>query len=126
VKSRQKAHVRLRDKPGFDGVSGIIFTTMSKIIWVGTIEICYLDHEDSDKRKHAFTVVTTWANNPEEFRQKCELMLESYGWKLLDIDRVNPAQENYEYNNEVADQLERTRVNPNAIIYGTFHTYPLM
>jgi hypothetical protein len=44
-----------------------------------TIEISYLDHEDSDKRKNAFTVVTTWANSAEEFRQKCELMLESYG-----------------------------------------------
>lgn len=43
----------------------------------------------------------------KKFRQKCELMLESYGWKLLDIDRANPAPENYDYNEEVADQLER-------------------
>jgi hypothetical protein len=99
---------------------------MANAIWVGTIEISYLDHEDSDKRKSAFTVVTAWASSAEEFRQKCERMLESYGWKLLDIDRANPAPENCEYNEEVADQLERTRVNPNAIIYGTFYTYPVM
>ena len=80
-------------------------------------------NEDSDKRKNAFTVVTTWASSVEEFRQKCELMLESYGWKLLGIDGANPAPDNYDYNAEVADQLERTRVNPNAIIYGTFYTY---
>jgi hypothetical protein len=99
---------------------------MGKEIWVGTIEISYFDHEAPGTRKNAFTVVTTWASSPEEFRQKCEIMLESYGWKLLDIDRANPAPEDYDYNDEVADQLERTRVNPNAIIYGTFHTYPVM
>ena len=49
---------------------------MAKVIWVGTIEISYLDHEDSDKQKNAFTVVTTWASSAEEFRQKCELMLD--------------------------------------------------
>jgi sulfite reductase beta subunit-like hemoprotein len=65
---------------------------MAKVIWVGTIEFSYLDHEDSDKRKNAFTVVTTWAIGAEEFRRKCELMLESYGWKLLGIDRANPPQ----------------------------------
>jgi hypothetical protein len=40
---------------------------MAKVIWVGTIEISYLDHEDSNKRKNAFTVVTTWASSAEEF-----------------------------------------------------------
>ena len=99
---------------------------MAKVIWVGTIEISFLDHEDSQKRKNAFTVVTTWASNADEFRQKCELMLESHGWKLLGVERANPALEKYDYNERVADQLERTSVNPNAIIYGTFFTYPVM
>jgi hypothetical protein len=48
---------------------------MAKAIWVGTIEISFLDHEDSNKRKNAFTVVTTWACSAEEFRQKCDGML---------------------------------------------------
>ena len=54
------------------------------------------------------------------------IMLESYGWKSLDIDKASPARDNYDYNEEVADQLERTRANPNAIIYGTFYTYPVI
>ena len=33
---------------------------MANVIWVGTIEISYLDHEDSDKRKNAFTVVNMY------------------------------------------------------------------
>jgi hypothetical protein len=27
---------------------------------------------------------------------------------------------------EIEDMLERTRNNPNAIIYGTYHSYPVM
>jgi hypothetical protein len=65
--------------------------------WVGTIEISYFDWEAPDVRKCAFTVVTTWACNAEEFRQKCDRMLESYVWKLLEVDKANPAPENYDY-----------------------------
>ena len=30
------------------------------------------------------------------------------------------------FSEEVEDMLERTRDNPNAIIYGTFYSYPVM
>jgi len=71
-------------------------------------------------------VVTTWANNPDEYAQKCKRMLESYGWNLLGVEKAGPVPEDGEYTEEVEDMLERTRNNPNAIIYGTFHTYPVM
>jgi hypothetical protein len=50
-------------------------------------------------------------------------MLESYGWNLLGVEKSNPASLAHDYSDEVADMLERTRANPNAIIYGAFHTY---
>jgi hypothetical protein len=53
-------------------------------------------------------------------------MLESYGWKLQGIDQANPASDDDEFSEEVEDMLERTKSNPNAIIYGTFHTHPKM
>ena len=99
---------------------------MHSEIWLGTIEISYSDWENRSIRKNAFTVVTTWANNAEEFKQKCTEMLESYGWKLLGVERANPVPLDYDFSDEVSDMLERTRANPNAIIYGTFHTYPVM
>jgi predicted fused transcriptional regulator/phosphomethylpyrimidine kinase len=74
----------------------------------------------------AFTVVTTWAASADEFREKCIRILESYGWKLLEVDRANPVPDNVEFNEEVEDMLERTRSNPKAIIYGTFYSYPVM
>ncbi|HEY1472003.1 MAG TPA: hypothetical protein VGF61_23385 [Candidatus Acidoferrum sp.] len=89
---------------------------MRSEVWVGTIEVSYFDAETTGTRKNAFTVVSAWATNAEDFRQKCERMLGSYGWKLLGVDKANPAPENYVFSDEVADMLERTRTNPNAII----------
>jgi hypothetical protein len=95
-------------------------------IWIGTIEISWSDEKTLDVFKRAFTIVTTWATDSKEFREKCTRMLESYGWKLLGVERANPVPQNGEFSEEVEDMLDRTRNNPNAIIYGTFYTYPVM
>jgi hypothetical protein len=95
-------------------------------IWIGTVEISYTRENAPCVFKPAFTVITTWARDADEFREKCTRMLESYGWKLIDVDRCNPLPENRVFGDEVEDMLERTRNNPNAIIFGTFHTYPVM
>jgi hypothetical protein len=95
-------------------------------IWIGTIEISWSDEKTPTVFQPAFTVVTTWATSREEFREKCVRMLESYGWKLLDVEQANPVPNEAEFTEDVEDMLERTRTNPNAIIYGTFHSYPVM
>jgi hypothetical protein len=95
-------------------------------IWIGTIEISWSGEKTPEVFQPAFTVVTTWAASPEEFREKCARMLTNYGWKLLGVERANPVLESGEFGAEVEDMLERTRNNPNAIIYGTFYTYPVM
>jgi hypothetical protein len=95
-------------------------------IWIGTIEISWIDEERPNVFQPAFTVVTTWTANAEEFREKCNRMLESYGWKLLGVEQANPVPDSGEFSEEVEDMLERTRSNPSAIIYGTFHSYPVM
>jgi len=95
-------------------------------IWIGTIEISWSDEKTPLVFQPAFTVVTTWAASREEYREKCVRMLESHGWKLLDVERANPVLEPGEFSEEVEDMLERTRNNPNAIIYGTFYSYPVM
>jgi hypothetical protein len=100
---------------------------MQSVIWIGTIEISFTDPEGPSgaRPKPAFTVVTTWASSFEEYGEKCERMLRSHGWNLLGVDNARPAPEDGEFSEEVEDMLERTRNNPNAIIYGTFHTYPV-
>jgi len=101
---------------------------MQRVIWIGTVEISFTDSQGPSgaKPKPAFTVVTTWASSSDEYAQKCRRMLEGYGWNLLGVEKAEPVPEDAEYSEEVEDMLERTRNNPNAIIYGTFHTYPVM
>ncbi len=79
-------------------------------IWIGTVEISWTNEKTPDVFQPAFTVVTTWAVSLEEFREKCIRMLESYGWKLLDVERANPVPENGAFSEEVENMLKRTRV----------------
>jgi len=99
---------------------------MNSEVWIGTIEISYVSADAPDSCKRAFTVVTTWATSLEEFTQRCNHMLETYGWKLLGVEKANPVPDDSSFDDEVEDMLERTRANRAAIIYGTFHTYPVM
>ena len=94
---------------------------MPSEIWIGIVEISYFDGDTPDIRKNGFTVVTTSASDTEEFAKKCQRMSESHGWHLLGVERASPASVRHDYSDEVQDMLERTRVNPNAIIYGTFY-----
>jgi hypothetical protein len=99
---------------------------MPSEVWIGTIEISYFHPDNPTTRRNAFTNVTTWASNAEEFAAKCNRMLTTYGWQLIGIERANPVRPDAEHNDAVTDMLERTRSNSNAIIYGTFNSYPVM
>lgn len=98
---------------------------MPRQVWIGTIEVSIPDAQKPSVMRYGFINITTWAGTREEFQQKCTRMFESYGWKLLGLERANPVPDDAAFNEEVAEMLERTRANPNAIIYGTFHTYRL-
>jgi hypothetical protein len=95
-------------------------------IWLGTIEISWPHGNGPNRLRPAFTNVTTWASRQDESRDKCIHRLESYGWKLLDIERCNPISEDGDFSEEIEDMIERTRTNPKAIVYGTFYSYPVM
>jgi hypothetical protein len=95
-------------------------------VWIGTIEISWSDEKDTFCVPARLHCGYNLGDQPEEFREKCIRMLESYGWKLLDVERANPVPEAGEFSEEVEDMLERTRNNPNAIIYGTFYSYRVM
>ena len=96
-------------------------------IWIGTIEISWSDEKSTPNVfRPAFTVVATWATSSQEFREKRIQILTSHGWNLLGVERANPVPNDGKFSEEVEDMLERTRSNPNAIIYGAFYSYPVM
>lgn len=97
---------------------------MPRRIWLGTVHLEYATEEAPLRLRRAFTNVTTWACDLDEFVQKSEQMLEHYGWRLLGVEEARPVDESQEFEDEMRKMIERTRKNPSAVIYGAFHTYP--
>jgi len=63
----------------------------------------------------------------EEFRAKSEVIADTLGMHVIDVDEAEPLAERtskYEITEELADMIRRAEPNPNAIIYGAFHLYP--
>ena len=95
-------------------------------VWIGTIEISLGNEQSTNVFQPTFTTVTTWASDPKEFREKCARMSTECGWNLLGVVRATPVPDDGEFTEEIEAMLERTRGNPKAIVYGSFHSYPLM
>jgi hypothetical protein len=70
-----------------------------------------------------FMNITTWADSKEGANSKIEKYLNSFGWDLVQVEKADVIGESFQCGDDVADMIERTRHNPNAIILGTFHTY---
>lgn len=66
---------------------------------------------------------TTWAASTETARLKIEDYLNSLGWNLVEVDKADVIDDDFQCGDAVADMIDRTRNNPSAIILGTFHTY---
>jgi hypothetical protein len=70
-----------------------------------------------------FMNFTTWADSQQMAEAKVQKCLESYGWHLISIENARVVSEDHQCGEVELDQIERTRGNPNAVIFGTFHTY---
>ena len=79
--------------------------------------------DNSPGSEIGFMNITTWADSKDAATLKIERHLNSFGWKLVDVDMADVIDEDLGYEDEVVNMIDRTRDNPNAIILGTFHTY---
>jgi len=77
----------------------------------------------SSESEIGFMNITMWADSKEGASLKIERYLNSFGWNLVEVDTADIIDEDSRLGDEVADMIDRTRDNPNAIILGTFHTY---
>jgi hypothetical protein len=91
-------------------------------IWLVLAEVI-ADSDGSSGSEIGFMNITTWADSRESASSKIERYLGSLGWHLVLVDQADVIDEESEFGDEVAEMIERTRNNPNAIILGTFHTY---
>src|SRR6266404_5577010 len=91
--------------------------TQQPAIWIGTIEIRLSDEVKPHAFRSAFTVVTTWAVSPAEFRERCIGCRGTTDGSCSALNELTPCRK---FSEEVEDMLERTRTNPSGITYGTF------
>lgn len=92
-------------------------------MWLVLTEIVAQTGELSSRSEIGFMNITTWADSKEKASAKIQKYLESFGWHLISVEEANVIDGGTAYGEEVADMIGRTRVNPDAIILGTFHTY---
>lgn len=79
--------------------------------------------DDPLPSKIGFMNITTWGDSLDAAKLKIESYLRSFDWQVVSVERAELVDERLEYGEDMADMIERTRTNPNAIILGTFHTY---
>jgi hypothetical protein len=103
----------------------------TKQLWIGMVEVRPLmgKSEILGYTKGAFVSIITWASDAEEYRRKAELVIGDLGG-LFVSEVINPepvetrrARTGNGFEEDIEDMISRAQGNPNAIIYGTFHTF---
>ena len=93
-----------------------------KELWLGLVEVI-IEPDDSENTK-GFMNIVTWAETDAQFEEQVNRCFHTYGWFLIGVEECAPIRVGYGYGEEVAEMIERARVNPLAVLYGTFHRYP--
>lgn len=93
-------------------------------LWVGLVELRPLKKGHG---KPAFTNILTWASNSESFRAKVDTIAAKLDMYVIGVEGEEPLaarRERSKLTEDLEDMLLRASSNPNAIVYGTFLTFP--
>jgi hypothetical protein len=99
---------------------------MRSELWIGLVQLKPFDRK-AFGAAGAFTNVITWATDVEGFRRNAETIAATIDMYVVDIEDAEPLAERgkkWSMTEEIDDMVLRAELNPNAIVYGTFHTYP--
>jgi len=94
-------------------------------LWIGLVEVRPFDRK-AYGAAGAFTNIVTWACDVEGFRKKAEIIAATMDMCVADIEEAEPLAERIKkltLTEEIDEMVVRAESNPNAIVYGTFHTY---
>lgn len=99
-----------------------------KQLWIGLVEVRPIKGtEVLTDAKGAFTNLVAWAFDAGEYRRSAELVLKKLGLHVLGVESVEPVSIRKEregaLKGEIEEMIDRAENNPNAVIYGTFHTW---
>jgi len=101
-----------------------------KQLWIGMVEVRPLKSTSDilGNTKGAFANIVTWASDAEDYRRNAEMVVADLGG-LFVLEVVDPEPvgarraKDVVFEEEIEDMISRAEGNPNAIIYGTFHTF---
>lgn len=105
-------------------------SSTGKQLWIGLIELRSRKPGNAilEDTKGAFVNLITWAVNTNEFRRNADLIASKLGLFVVDVENCEPVEARRRngdvvLDDEIEDMISRAAENPNAIIYGTFHTF---
>ncbi len=101
-----------------------------KELWVGLVHLRPLTaisrEEILDGNAGAYTNIIAWATTAEDFRRRAEMLAESLGLFVEETEEEEPLRMRVRDSllpEELEEMRSRAELNPDAIVYGTFHTY---
>ncbi len=100
-----------------------------KQLWIGAVEVRPLQQNNYvlGDTKGAFVNIVTWARDAEEYERNAELVVRKLGLFIGEVINPEPVEamgkREGRFTEEIEDLISRAKDNPNAIIYGTFHTF---
>ena len=77
----------------------------------------------------AFVNIVTWATDADQFRRNADVVIAALGGLFVsDVLNGEPVEVRRAglddgFDDDIEDMISRAEANPNAIIYGTFHTF---
>ena len=93
-------------------------------IWNVRAEITVESQDFPSGDTVGFMNIITWADSADSAQTKIEACFATFNWHIIGIEESAPIRENFIYDDdEFADMIERAKINPEAIICGTFHSY---
>jgi hypothetical protein len=92
-------------------------------LWIGVVEVL-TEPTLGDGNTRAFTNVITWATNASDYINAITAVFAEYGWTVLRTENERPIAGETGFDDEIAEIIERAKLNPKACIFETFNYYP--
>jgi hypothetical protein len=96
-------------------------------LWVGLVKVRPLPNCDVlGAAKGAYFNLIAWAVNYSEFKKKAEILCTDLELFVEDVEESMPIIERQKFarfDDELQGLVEQAEGNPNAILYGTFHSW---
>jgi hypothetical protein len=92
-------------------------------LWIANCEIRVEAGDLPSGSTLAFSNIVTWGDDPEQVTEKIKTDLARFNWHLIACQRVDPADDDKDYGDELNELVIQAQGNPNAILLGRFFSY---